>query len=314
MNEVEEALARYVYASIQEFANSTERSQQQRDFRIGISNIGHCSSFLKYLIQEKAPDERAGDFSAAFVGTAVGDYVERAMLAKWPGAVAQAEITVILQGDLREYRILGHPDFVTPNAVLDIKTVDGFERIKRKGPSQQQLYQRHLYALGCHQAGMFSVPLEEVRTGNVWVDRSANERGCFVHMDTFNPAIVAEATSWLDDVTYAAMHDVEARKEPSREFCQDWCGFFQSCRARDTDVSGLITDPDALASIEIWHEAQAMEKEVKRLKREAQHGLTGVNGSTGKHAVRWVHVNGGHVEYDRAGYDRLSVTKLAPPK
>jgi hypothetical protein len=41
------------------------------------------------------------------------------------------------------------------NTVLDIKTVDGFAWVKREGTSQNHKYQRHLYAMGCVEAGLF---------------------------------------------------------------------------------------------------------------------------------------------------------------
>lgn len=314
MNDEETALADFVFGSIQHFANNTERSMQQGNFKIGVSNLGHCSEFVRRtILQEPFTDTK--DYTAAFLGTAVGDYVEQAMLARWPGAIRQQSISVELDGDQGTYEVGGHPDIVVipgSPAVIDVKTVDGLGKVMRTGPTQQQIFQRHLYALGCWQKKLFGdIDPEMIKTANVWIDRSGREHRCHAHMDTFNWSVVRAATMWLDDVVYAVRNGEEAQREPSREFCADWCERFSACRASDTDVHGLLTDPDVLAAVDLHREAAALRKQASKMDTEAKNALHGIQGSTGSHTVRWTTVNGSHVSYDRDSYERLDIKPTA---
>lgn len=188
----------------------------------------------------------------------------------------------------------------------------GLEVPARHGPSRQQQFQRHGYGLGAFLDGLFdpSVALEDVMVANAWIDRAADDKWVEVQMEPFNPEIIEEAARWLDDVTYAFVNDQEARKEPPREMCAVTCGFFADCRAYDTDVTGLLTDDVVIGSVEMYREGLDMEKAGRRLKDQANAHLVGITGSTGKHMVRWTHVNGSHVEYDRKPYDRLDIREV----
>lgn len=317
MTAEEARLAEDLYHAVQAAATSTERSKQASSFLLGISDLGTCSERTRRMLAA-IPEPIVSDKLEAFLGTAVGDYVERAIKALFPEVLTQIEVEVRLDGDGGTYVLGGHPDLVHPWGVGDCKTTDGLEVVRRTGPSQQQLFQRHLYALGCWQAGAFrDLPLEQVKTYNVWFDRSGRTKQCYVHMDTFNPEVVAAATMWLDDVVYAWKHGEEAHKEPPRQWCQKVCGHFEDCRLFDTDVSGLITDPEILAAIEAHQEGLALEKRGKQMKKEATAALTGVEGyargSDGpQFQVRWTRVNESQVNFVRKPYDRLTITKVKP--
>ena len=92
--------------------------------------------------------------------------------------------------------------------------------------------------------------------------------------------------------------------------CQATCGFFNTCRALDTDVSGLLTDPEVLTAIDLYAEGQSPTRQGKILKDQATAALTGISGSNGSVTIRWTHVNGGEVAYSRKPYDRLVIGKL----
>ena len=86
--------------------------------------------------------------------------------------------------------------------------------------------------------------------------------------------------------------------------CAVACGYYLDCRA-GTGAQGLITDPDLVAAVNMHAEALNLERQARRLKDEAKAALTGVEGSTGNYTVKWTKVSGGHVEYERAGYEKL---------
>jgi hypothetical protein len=309
MTDEEQRLADAAYQVINQTSHDSERSQQAQLFKVGVSDLGHCQEFTRrMIIQEPETDQR--DYLAAFLGTAIGDHVEAALNAKWPKLRRHVLVVTTLEGDQGVYELPGHPDLLGDDLVIDVKTVAGLEKVRRLGPSQQQLFQRHTYALGAHQAGLFTVPLEQVRTANLWVDRSGSEPRFHAHMDTYNPEVTRGAAAWLDDVVYAVRHNEEAQREPSREFCQRWCSRFTACRAHDTDVHGLLTDPEVLTAVAIYNDASELERQVKRMRTEAQIALKETNGSTGTFTVRWVVVPEGDVAYHRRGYQKLSITPI----
>jgi hypothetical protein len=307
----EEDLARAFYAAVQHATNHSARSQQSADHRIGVSDLGFCSERVRRSIAGMAEPEV--DHLPAFIGTALGDHVERAVGEVFPDLIRQAEVQIVLYGDTGSFILNGHPDVIDPaGRVIDVKTADGLGRVRRTGPSQQQQFQRHCYAKAAHAAGLFhpEVKLADVTVSDIWFDRSARERGAYVHTELYDERVVEAATTWLDDVVYAYRNDDRARKEPPREMCFSACGFAPDCRGGDTDVRGLITDAEQLAAISMYREAVNMEKEARKLKVESKMALTGVNGSTGRYAVRWVKVAGGHVEFDRSAHERLDIRPL----
>jgi hypothetical protein len=308
MNEEEQALAATVYEAIQLSSNYSHRSMQARAFQVGISDLGWCSERTRRMLQQETPDD--SDALAAFIGTAIGDHVERAVTDAWPHAIRQAGVSVTLQGERGVYNISGHPDLLVDNTVIDVKTARGLGVARRTGPSQQQQFQRHCYAKGAVESGLLTGPLDKVKVANVWIDRAADEHEAHVHMEPYSEQVVESAGWWLDDVVYAYVHGEEARKEPAREVCEKVCGFYSTCRAMDTDVEGLLTDDETLAAVDMFSEGTRLEREGKRLKDQARSHLSGITGSTGEYTVRWTHINESEVAYTRGGYERLDIRRV----
>lgn len=311
MTAEEEATSRAFYEAVQTATNQTARSIQASGHRVGVSDLGHCSERVRrHLLGQEEP---ATDKTAAFIGSALGDHIEAAMMALYPNMIRQSEVSITLYGDTGTYVLLGHPDLIEPSGkLIDVKTTRGLNRVRRTGPSQQQQFQRHLYAKASHQAGLFDddVALEDVKVANVWFDRAGDDREPYVHEEPYDERIVEAATAWLDDVVYAFQHGEEARKEPPIQMCEKACGFFLDCRAGRGGPQGLINDPDMLAAVEMQREAMDLERRARRLKDEAKAALQGVEGSTGHYTVKWVKISGGHVEYDRAAYMKLDIRPI----
>ena len=309
MNEEEAELAERVYQAVQASSNYSERSQQSSNFRIGISDLGFCSEKVRRMLA--GIPEPVTDKTAAFIGTALGDHIEQAWCAVHPNAIRQAEVSLTLQGDGGTYTLVGHPDIIDPSGlVIDFKTTRGLAIVRRNGPSQQQQFQRHCYALAAADLYAPGVTLDQVKVANVWFDRSGDETYPYVHIEPFSADMVAQAGMFVDDLVYAYLHDEAARKEPPREMCAKVCGHFPDCRALDTDVEGLLTDPEVLTAIDLYREGIALEKQAKVMKDQAKAALIDVSGSTGKFTVRWVHVNGAHISFDRKPSDRLDVKPM----
>jgi hypothetical protein len=317
VNEAEQAIADTLYEAIQNQSNYSARSLQAREFRAGVSDLGFCSERVRRMLDQQVPNDT--DMLAAWIGTALGDAAEEAALAVWPHCIKQAEVTLTLEGESgRTYSLTGHPDLIDPaGIVIDFKTDYGLSTVERSGPSDQQQYQRHGYAKAAFDAGLFNddVELHSVKVANVWIDRAAKEKRLHVQMEDYDEGWVADAARWLDDVVYAYLQKEEARKEPPREMCAVVCGFFEVCRAWDTDVEGLIRAEHHLEAIGMYREGMLLEKQGKQLKDEAKVHLEGVNGSTGEFMVRWTTVNESVIpETVRRGYDKLEVRPLKQKK
>lgn len=309
-----EDIAKVMYQAVQDTSNFSSRSEQARQFRVGVSDIGFCSERTRRMLDQQVPYDT--DVLAAFIGTAVGDYMERAAMRVWPHAIRQAEVTLTLVGESgREYVLTGHPDLIVPEEglVIDFKTDYGLTTVERTGPSDQQQYQRHGYAKAAYDAGLFPAHfrLEDIRVANVWLDRAAIDKRLHCQMEPYDEGWVHGAAAWLDDVVYAYLQGEEARKEPPRDMCAVVCGFFDVCRAYDTDVEGLLTDKVVLNSVEMYREGLDLERKGRKLKDEAKAHLTGIQGSTGQFMVRWTRVNETEVPASvRRGYDKLEVRAI----
>lgn len=312
MDEYEQQVADWVYDAINEHSRYSERSLQSAEFRFGVSDLGWCAEKSRRMLDQQVPEDE--DLLSAFLGTAIGEALEQAILRKNPDAIIQSEVEVVLEGETRTYTLTGHPDIILPSdhLLLDGKTRNGLTTVERTGPSANQQYQRHCYALGAWKAGLFGdCALEEVKVGNIWVDRSGEEKRVHVQIEPFNEEYVRHAAEWLDGVVYAYLHGEEAEKQPPREMCAKTCGFFRECRGYDTDVEGRLTDVEVLTSVEMMLEGRALVRAGEKMKREASGNLKGINGFTPTHSVRWVHVNESIIQPGvRAAYDRLDIKEL----
>lgn len=316
MNDDEKYLAGTIYDAMMDMSNKSARSEQSREFRVGLSDLGFCSERVRRMLDGQVPEDT--DALKAWIGTALGDHAEQAAMRAWPHAVRQATVEVTLYGETREYRITGHPDLILPDegVLIDFKTAYGLATAERTGPSASQQFQRHCYAKGAWETGLFgSIPLEAVQVANVWIDRAGIEQRVHVQMEPFDPDKVREAGLWLDDVVYAYLQGEEARKEPPRDMCATICGFYGVCRAYDTDVEGKLSDPVTVSAVAMYREGIELERQGARLKDQAKEHLRGVEGSTGEFMVRWTHVNEVTVpETTRKGYDKLEVRALPKRK
>lgn len=304
----EDRLAEQFYNAVQRATNETERSLQSSAHRVGVSDLGFCSERVRRHIAGET--EPTVDHLPAFIGTALGDHIEAAVMDQFPEMIRQSEVSITLYGDTGTFHLVGHPDLIDPKGrLIDVKTSDGLGKVRRTGPSQQQQFQRHCYAKAAHAEGLFDdgVTLDQVTVSNIWFDRSAREREAYVHTEAFDQRVVDMATLWLDDVVYAYKNHEYARREPPREMCYAACGFAPECRGGDPDTQGLIDDPEQLAAIAMMRQAAEMERSARKMKDEAKAALLGVHGSTGEFTVKWVKIGGGYVAYERPPYERLDI-------
>jgi hypothetical protein len=314
MSDQDREVSLELHGAIRDFMDNSSRSRQRV---IGISELGTCRELTRRKLLE-LPESNPGRVAySAFIGSAVGDWGEQAFLAKWPGGLRQ--LTVVVRLPSGRYELTGHPDVVWTTGgpydgptVLDGKTSDGLTLVEKDGASDQQRYQKALYALGLHQMGVFGeTPVEEIVLANAWIDRSGREDRFHVESELFTWALAEAAEEFVDDVVYAVENRELASRDKPWNWCEKVCPFFDDCRGTDTDVSGLIEDQESVSAVEMYVEAKELEKRAAKMKDEASAKLRGLTGNTKNHSLRWVHIN----EQERKAFtvkafDRIDVRKL----
>ena len=292
--------------------DETPRTKQSNEGILGPSDIGFCRQKAALMTKGVGPTDRPPKWAAA-VGTAIHDYVERALKDAYPdwlvGSIDKVRVTATLPSGAT---ISGHPDIVVPsaNAVLDIKTVDGFEWVKREGTSKQHKFQRHLYAMGLIQAGILTYDIGPLLVGNIYFDRSGKQPEPLVIVEDMDPTLTDEVDSWVQDVIYAVKNNEDASRDIPAAVCERICSHFTACRGALEMFDGAedITDSELLAAVDMYVEARDLEKQAAAMKKAAQEKLSGINGSTGQWQVRWVEVAPTRVEaFEKTGYTRMDV-------
>jgi hypothetical protein len=293
---------------------ASPRTMQSREGILGPSDIGFCRQKAVLVTRQTKPTDEVSHW-AAIVGTAIHNQVEAAFKKSHPdwllGSIDKVKVTATLPSGAV---ISGHPDIVIPerNMVLDIKTVDGFEWTIRNGPSASHKYQRHLYALGLIDAGILDGS-KPVLVGNVYYDRSGKKKAPLLYVDEIDHGLTPIIDSWVRDVIYAVKNGEDSARDVAAAVCQQICEFFTVCRGSlpTSDIPELITDEYLLSAIDMYVDGRNMEKKGSDMKKEASTILSDVNGSSGRHQVRWVKVNSSFIQgYERAASSRLDVREV----
>ena len=314
LDEKAEKITQIMSKSLRDFMDGTARSIQSADGIIGPSDIGFCRQKAVLMTKGVPQSDVVPKWSAA-VGTAIHNYVEAALKESHPdwllGSIDKLRVTAKFNSGIE---ISGHPDIVvrSSNAVLDIKTVDGFEWVKRQGTSIQHKYQRHIYALGCVQSGLLDGN-SDVYVGNIYFDRSGKIDTPYVTLEKFDDSLTGEIDNWIQDVIYAVKNNEDASRDIPSAVCEKICSHFTACRGslEDTDHTEYIDNPELLAAVDMYVEAREISKNAEAMKKEAQTRLAGISGSTGEWQIRWVDVGATRVEaFEKAPYSRMDVRRV----
>ena len=303
-----------ITGALRGYMDNSARSQQSDAGILGPSDIGFCRQKAALMTKGVAPTDTVPKWAAA-VGTAIHNYVEAALKEANPdwliGSIDKLRVTATLPSGAE---ISGHPDIVIPseNTVLDIKTVDGFEWVKREGTSHQHKYQRHLYAMGLIQAAILD-DSKPVYVGNIYFDRSGKQPDPIIIIEEMDHTLTNEIDAWVTDVIYAVKNREDASRDIAPAVCERICTHFTACRGALETIDGgeHISDPTLLTAIDMYVEGRDLEKQAAAMKKEAQSRLIGVNGTSSDYQVRWVEVQPSRVEsFDKQGYMRMDIRKL----
>lgn len=296
--------------AIHDYSYADPRSKQSRDGILGPSDLGFCRQKAALTTREVQQTDKTNE-AAARIGTAIHRYVAQAFAQANQGWIADSKkVTATFPSGVA---ISGTPDLICPsdNAIIDVKTVDGFEWVKRQGTSLNHKYQRHAYALGSMQEGLLD-PTKTVYVGNMYIDRSGKEPEPYFIIEEYDDSLTSEIDSWIQDVIYAVKNGEDASRDIPAAVCEKICPFFTACRGglEVHDGGTLIEDAELLAAVDMYVEARDLEKKAASMKAAASENLSGVNGTTGKWQVRWVDVAPTRVDaFEKRGYSRLDIRK-----
>ena len=318
-----EQIAGLVVEAIKANSMTSARTAQSNEGLIGASEIGMCRSYLQRMIlgQERREDTRVP--WAAFIGTALGDALEAALMKSDADVVTQYECAAVfpsgrrVPGHIDAFKpshVVYEDDGVTPSHeepgwVLDFKAKDGLVVAERGEPDRSHVYQILTYWLALVQQGLIT---EEAKAFIVYVDRSGVDETPVVKEVIVKDWLIAEADEFVSDAVQAVVDGCEAPRDRPYEWCKVACPFFDQCRGADElHAEGIIEDPEVLTAAQAYQEGLVMEREGKRLKDGAKPYLVGHAGNVGTHILSWTHVNATEVAYSRDGYDRIVFRKIA---
>lgn len=285
-----EMLGELIRVSIAAYGQNSARSQQSSQGHIGMSDLGFCRQ-KALLMLKGVPQSDPDNVYAAQVGTAIHDYYAAALQAMFPDWLIEKErLCARFPGG---YEVWGTPDWIVPpyNAIVDLKSVDGLQKIMSYGISQSQRFQRHGYAKAALQAGLLD-PDKPVWVANYFVDRSARSKDSFFTFELYDPTLDNEINEWIDDVVYAARSGEDASRDIPSVVCSTICSHYTACRGglEVHEGSEVIDDPETLAYVDLVVTGKAMRKEGESRYDEGRAHLVGINGVTPTHQIRWVEV------------------------
>lgn len=305
-------VAATVSGAIRSTTMDSARTQQSRDHLVGMSDMGGCREYLRMTVLQTPfdPVEDAQDDLnlASFIGTAFGDRLEAALSEQ--GFRTQVPLSLDFPNGLS---VAGTADILGKNCVWDGKTTKHYASIRRHGAEAPHIAQVSGYLVAAVQMGL--IERKDAYAALVYFDRLGNYEQPIVHVVTYEEA---EAALWgdedsvqahLEQVVYAVQHDEVTQRDRPEAWCKVACPYYTRCYWGATDVNQVIEAPDLLQAVDDIVAAKAMEKEAKALKASAQAALAGVNGSTRRHLVRWITVNGTET---RSGYERLDLREIPP--
>jgi hypothetical protein len=305
--------------AIKAYGESSPRSMQSAEGRIGPSDLGFCQQ-KAVLMTRGVEQSDSKSIAAAQIGTAIHTYVGEALRAMFPQwIIDDRRVTATFPS---EAEVSGTPDIIAPdwNALIDVKTVDGFEWIRREGTSRNHDWQRHTYALGAIQEGLLD-GTKTVYVGNLYIDRSGKEPEPLFVVQEFDWTIIDQIDDWIGSVQYAVMNKEDGLREIPAPVCERICEFFTVCRGGLPVHEGgdVLDNPEQIAAVRMFVEGRDMEKMGAQMKKEAGARLIDTNGTAnvdGKtYTVRNTWINPSRVEaFDKNGYNRLDVRAARTPR
>jgi len=290
-NKIGFAIGEMILDALTDWQVNAPRSLQSKARVLGMSEMGGCREYIRASIAGEPKQVQTTIKFPAFIGTALGDIIE-SIIGQHDEAVTQedAQVTLPITG----ITVRGHLDIRLPNRIIDLKTKDKLNDVRREGPSFKERAQISGYLIGKHQEGL----VDDEATGHlVYLDRSGNQAETFVWTVTVPEAreILEQVEDRLLDVQHAlATGSREGRDgrlmtdEPESWCYHVQCPFYQACWAGH-QPTGVIEHPRELETLRRLLQAKADKKDAEAREAEARRQLEGVEGrAPDGTTVKWI--------------------------
>lgn len=291
------ALADWLLDVVVDWDNNRPRSQQ---VVLGPSEVGGCREYIRSVVENEPGLPETGFRAAAFMGSAVGEYLEKAF---GDAAAALTQIEIECELYRTKITVAGHSDAIIPPTVVDLpnttvkevlaggllvdfKSKAGLATVEREGASLENIVQVCVYLVGAVQMGILP---PTASAALVYVDRCGTDKR--FSTVTFD---YEEAQRWVDlaedrlmDVQEViARGSLEEDRWALRDKSPSWC-FAVQCPFRENCWGGSehrptekIEHPDELEQVRRYIVARDEEKDAQSRKADANRHLWGVSGIT----------------------------------
>ncbi len=302
--ELDEALAERLLGAVLAAQGRKPRDKQRE---IGPSGLGGCREFIRATMAGDPMMESTGWKAEAWIGTIGGDALE-AIFEEELGALTQQRITCTLPRT--GLVVSGNSDliFIEDNMLGDLKSKDGFETVKREGPSLDNLIQVSIYVLGLVQAGILT---EGATARLIYWDRSGATKEFLAIVLEWDAILrfiaicetrleeVVEAQEALEAGDLSYRHHLRDKKPAYCMSPKVMCPFRQACwEGSDWWPTDELVDDELIAAAWRVYNARQDAKAADELVKSGKAELEGVSGTTKDGlAVGWVG-------------NRLNVTKI----
>lgn len=273
-----EMIVSLMMSAIEDAQVNAPRTLQSTARTLGLSEIGGCREYLRATIAGLPKDPEKLKW-AAFVGTAVGDYVEE-VLKDQTGATTQETVTVrLLDGKISG---TGHLDvrWSSTDDLVDLKTKAELDTVRREGPPF-----KHQAQLACYFKALVdaSTMTRDGFAHLVYLDRSGRDDEPYVWTINWERAeliILALEERLMDVANALARGDDHAPRDEPESYCYAiGCPFYSRCWDGYTPT-GLIDHPEEIRKLEEFDEARAQVKAWTNTRDTKRLELAGVDGVT----------------------------------
>lgn len=305
---------------IKAYGMNDSRTLQSQAGRLGPSDLGWCRAKAVWMTQGVEQTDPS-DIGKAQRGTAAHIYLGEALRWGLPGWMWDTrdhplpKVTATFPSGIE---ITGTPDGVDPinNGVVDIKTMDGIEQIRRHGIDTQPTYQRHTYFLGAVAAGWLD-PTRPGYVANYYVDPSDYSNNVLV-ADEFDPSLTYQIDEWLMDVrdTVLSGQVTDDIRDIDPPICAAICPFFTHCRGGmlpARDGLDVLTDKTLVDAMATYDEGRSIAKGGKQMMEQSKKVLSGYNGIGQTDEGDWLQVRWTSKNMDSGQSQSIDVRKVRQP-
>lgn len=264
-------VGRRIMAAVGRYQNNSPRTLQSTMRQLGMSEVGGCREYIRASVAGDKKDPPKDVSWPAFVGTAVGDFVEAAAKAEL-GAQTQTTVLVKLKVGDQAIQVQGHTDIVDGD-LIDLKTRDGIEEVKRDGPKMKECIQvsGYLMALvGTGELGPDAVAIlvyldRSGRTSETWTF-TIDQRQARDYLKHVEDRLADVATALASGVSQSYLRD-----EPESWCWHVKCPFYTACWPEEAyNATEKLTDPQIIQAIQNYDFGRVLKKRGDDLQRAAK--------------------------------------------